>query len=305
MNRKEFILRSGKYAAASWAMLNSGLLLSDARSSGDLTILFTNDWHSRIDPFPLDGSRNAGLGGAAKRAALIKEIRKVKEHVLLLDSGDIFQGTPYFNFFGGELEFKLMSQMKYDAATMGNHDFDAGLEGFARQLPHANFPFICSNYEFKNTILEGKTISYKIIRKGKYKIGIFGVGIELDGLVPQKQFGATQYIDPVSVANEMAYELKHKKNCNLIICLSHLGYRYTSDKISDVRLAENSVNIDLILGGHTHTFLNEEVLVDNKKGVPVRICQTGWGGINLGRIDYGLINGQGVVKRDFSMLKIC
>lgn len=248
-----------------------------------LTILHTNDVHSRIEPF--DSGRNAGKGGAARRAAMIRKIRQEAEHVLLLDAGDIFQGTPYFNFFGGELEFKLMSEMGYDAATIGNHDFDAGIEGLARQLKHADFPFLIANYDFSNTVMHGKTKPYQIFERGPLKIGVFGVGIELDGLVPKALFKDTRYQNPVTRANEVATQLREDEKCDYVICLSHLGFQYRERKVSDVVLAENSRNIDLIIGGHTHTFLEEPLLLKNRVGEPVMVNQAGWAGILLGRID--------------------
>lgn len=305
MNRKEFIEQTSKIAAGSLLAAFTGDLAKASTRRNELVILFTNDWHSRIDPFPMDGSRNQGLGGAAKRAGLIAQIRKQYKNVLLLDAGDIFQGTPYFNIFGGELEFKLMSQMGYDAATMGNHDFDAGLDGFLKQLPLADFPFLCANYDFSKTILANKTQPYKIFNKGKYKVGVFGLGIELNGLVPQTMFGSTLYNDPVSVANETAAILRHKKGCNLVICLSHLGYKYDSTKISDITLAPQTKDIDLILGGHTHTFLETPVEIMNLNKQVTYICQTGWGGLNLGKVVYGLNSRQHAENPHFSMLKIC
>jgi 5'-nucleotidase len=281
LKRKEFIYKAGLLAAgAAIAPINA---LSSNKDR--LVILHTNDWHSHIEPFAADHKRYPGLGGAAKRAAVIKKIRSQHKNVLLLDSGDIFQGTPYFNYYGGELEFKLMSQMGYDYATLGNHDFDGGLNGFAKQLPHASFDFLCANYDFSDTILEGKIAPYAIKRKGKFKIGIFGIGIELDGLVPKKLFGNVKYLDPIQKANETAQLLKDK-GCNLIICLSHLGYDYKSNKVSDTVLAKSSSSIDLILGGHTHTFLSSPQGVLNQNGKEIFINQTGWAGINLGRVDY-------------------
>lgn len=206
--------------------------------------------------------------------------------MLLLDSGDIFQGTPYFNLFGGELEFKLMSMMGYDASTMGNHDFDNGLEGFLKVLPNAKFPFICSNYDFKNTVLEGRTDPYKIFHKDGIRIGIFGLGIKLEGLVGKKQYGETKYLDPVDVAQHFSSFLKNDKKCDMVICLSHLGYKYDGDYISDVMLAPQTENIDLILGGHTHTFLPEPQQYTNRAGKTVLVNQVGWAGLLLGRLDY-------------------
>lgn len=262
--------------------LNAAL---DDQQITKITVLHTNDFHSRIDPFPMDGSKNAGMGGAAKKAALIRKIREEEAHVYLFDSGDIFQGTPYFNFYGGELEIKLMSEMKYDAATIGNHDFDAGIDGFLKQLPHANFPFVCSNYAFDDTPLYDKTISYKIFDRGGVKLGVFGLGIELAGLVPKVLYGNTRYQDPIQIAEKTAFFLKNEAKCDYVICLSHLGYHYRNDKISDVRLATETTNINLILGGHTHTFMEKAQVLRNKIGQPVIINQAGWAGIMLGRLD--------------------
>ena len=270
------------------ALLGTGTLPLHAIGTPEtvkLTILHTNDVHSRIDPFPMDGGRNQGLGGAARRAALINKIRKEEEHVLLLDAGDIFQGTPYFNFFGGELEFKLMSAMNYDAATLGNHDFDAGIDGLNKQLPNASFPFIISNYDFSDTLLTGKTQPYLTLKKGPLKIGVLGVGIELKGLVPDNLYGATRVLDPIKMANKYAAQLKLEEDCDYVICLSHLGYRYRDAKISDLVLAENTSNIDLIIGGHTHTFLKEPTVLMNQNNQPVYVNQAGWAGILLGRLD--------------------
>lgn len=306
MNRKEFLLQNARIAAGlALTGVTGNLFANPLMNTRDLVVLYTNDWHSHIDPFPMDGGRNQGLGGAAKRAALIKQIRQQYQHVLLLDAGDIFQGTPYFNFFGGELEFKLMSSMGYDAATLGNHDFDSGLEGIVKQLPHAKFPFLCANYDFKGTIMEQKTSEYQIFNKGKYRVGVFGVGIELKGLVPENLYGKTIYNDPISIANSIAHFLRHNKKCNLIICLSHLGYNYDGEKVSDKVLAKTTKEIDIILGGHTHTFLDQPVTVKNANQGDTLISQTGWAGINLGMIVYGSNSRQQSANADFSMLKIC
>jgi len=285
MKRRSFIQKAGTATLIS----SIGTFPLSAFAKDDLvklTILHTNDVHSRIEPFPMDGSRNQGLGGAARRASLLKKIRAEEEHLLLLDAGDIFQGTPYFNFFLGELEFKLMSEMKYDAATLGNHDFDGGIEGLHKQLPLANFPFLVSNYDFSDTIMNGKTQPYKIFKKGPLKIGVLGVGIELTGLVPEKHYKGTRYLDPIVAANKIALELKKEQNCDLVICLSHLGYRYRNNKVSDVVLAENSRNIDVIIGAHTHTFMKKATAYRNLDQAEVIINQVGWAGMLLGRMDF-------------------
>jgi 5'-nucleotidase len=235
----------------------------------------------------MDGSRNQGLGGIAGRTSLIEKIRQEEEHVLLLDAGDIFQGTPYFNLYKGEPEIKAMTAMGYDACTIGNHDFDAGMENLATQLSrHANFPMLVANYDFTGTPMEHKTMPYKIFKKGKLKIGVFGLGIEGKGLIPDSLFGATKYLDPIVKANETAALLKQEKGCDMIVCLSHLGYKYGENKVSDEVLAKETAYIDLIIGGHTHTFLNEPVKLKNKKGDDVVINQVGFAGIILGRLDF-------------------
>jgi len=253
-----------------------------------LTILHTNDVHSYIDPFPPTHPKNPNMGGVARRAALIEAIRKENPNVLLLDAGDIFQGTPYFNYYGGELEFKLMSMMKYDLATIGNHDFDNSIEGLYNQLPNASFEFVNANYDFKNTIIDGHVKPYKIVHKDGIKVGVFGIGIELEGLVDKKNYKETVYHDPVSVSQDMARILKQEEKCDLVICLSHIGYQYKNepDKISDVRLATLTKDIDLIIGGHTHTFLDKPTIIKNADGKDVLVNQVGCYGVNLGRIDF-------------------
>ncbi|MDQ7950128.1 MAG: metallophosphatase [Pedobacter sp.] len=285
IDRRRFIRATGIAGAA--IALNLSAL--DAFANGrmqKLTILHTNDVHSRIEPFPMDGTKNQGLGGTARRAALISTIRSKEENVLLLDAGDIFQGTPYFNKYGGELELKLMSLMKYDAATMGNHDFDNGVEGFKKQLHHANFPILCANYDFTNTALANSTKTYQIFKKGGLKIGVFGLGIQLKGLVDPNNYGETQYLDPIQKANEVAAILRNEEHCDLVICLSHLGYSYKNNTVSDQVLAKSTRNIDLIIGGHTHTFMDVPEDVRNLDGAITTINQVGYAGINLGRIDY-------------------
>ncbi|MEN9326532.1 MAG: hypothetical protein RI943_953 [Bacteroidota bacterium] len=287
MKRRNFI----KNTAATSALISlSGLSLSSFSTIKEkkITILHTNDVHSHIDPFPENHPRNPSMGGVARRANIIEQIRKEEDYVLLLDAGDIFQGTPYFNYYGGELEFKLMSMMKYDLATLGNHDFDNGIDGFFAQLPHANFDFVSANYDFKNTELNGIVKPYKTFIKNGIKIGVFGLGIELEGLVDKKLYKETKYNNPVEVATDITKTLKETEKCDLIICLSHLGYDYKNekDKPSDLKLAAATQDIDLIIGGHTHTFLDKPVIKTNKVGKQVVINQVGAYGINLGRIDF-------------------
>lgn len=267
-------------------MLGLPLSAEAAREGIKLTILHTNDQHSRIDPIPDDGRKHGGMGGMARRVTLIDNIRKQEPNVLLLDSGDIWQGTPYFNFFEGELEYKLMSRMGYDAATLGNHDFDLGLEGLQKQLPLASFPFLTANYDFSNTILKGRFQPYKVFDKQGIRVGVFGLGIQLEGLVSKSMFGETLYLDPVQQAQEMVQVLREQEKCHLVICLSHLGYSYDNDQIDDRKLAQQVSGIDLILGGHTHTFMEKPELLRHENGHETMINQVGWSGIFLGRIDF-------------------
>jgi len=285
IRRRQFIRQT---LSGSMLLMGSGFPLSAYAGDEDfikLNILHTNDVHSRIEPFPMDGGRNQGLGGAARRAVIIDKIRSKEDNVLLLDAGDIFQGTPYFNLFGGELEMKLMSEMNYDAATMGNHDFDAGIDGFEKQLEHANFPFIVSNYNFEDTVLHNKISKFRIFDVEEIKVGVIGIGIELKGLVPQSLYKKTVYQDPIIKAQKTARFLKQEMNCDYVICLSHLGYKYRENRVSDLALAHNTEDVDLIIGGHTHTFMRKADIRRNKKGKEVIVTQAGWAGILLGHIE--------------------
>ncbi len=301
LSRKNFLRQSALLAGGLLSAPLVGEALEGA-SAYRLVILHTNDTHSRLDPFPMDGSRNQGLGGVAKRAQIIKQIRAQEPYVLLLDAGDIFQGTPYFNFYKGEPEIKAMSYMGYDATTIGNHDFDAGMESLATQLRlHARFPMLVCNYKVDGTPLEGNVKPYQIFRRGPLKVGILGVGIEGKGLIPDQLFGSTVYLDPIAEANKVADTLRKKEHCDLVICLSHLGNRYTTErKVSDEDLAKQTEEIDLIIGGHTHTFLDKPLVYTNKKGRDVLVNQVGFGGILLGRIDFEFskFSGQKILKTE-------
>jgi 5'-nucleotidase len=286
MDRRKFLHQTA--AAAVLTSVGGLTLPSFTKKRKHITILHTNDTHSRIEPFETSHHRYANKGGVARRATLVERIRTENANTLLLDAGDIFQGTPYFNYFGGELEFKLMSMLKYDVATIGNHDFDNSIEGLYKQLPNANFDFVAANYNFKNTVLDTHVKPYKIILKDGVKIGIFGLGIQLEGLVDPKMYKETKYLDPLEIAQDMSRILKEDEQCDLIICLSHLGYFYKRNptKISDLNLAKNTKNIDLIIGGHTHTFLPKPTIVRNSVDKNVLVNQVGAYGVNLGRVDF-------------------
>ena len=287
MKRRKFIKKTT--AGLAYASLSGLTFQSCKTSQKHLTILHTNDTHSQIEPFETNHHRYAGKGGVAKRAVMIEKVRKENPNTLLLDAGDIFQGTPYFNYFGGEIEFKLMSLLKYDAATLGNHDFDNSIEGFNKQLHNASFDFVCANYDFKNTILDTIVKPYKIFFKDGIKIGVFGLGIELLNLVNPNLYKETEYLDPIEITKDITRALKENENCDLIICLSHLGYHYrNSEKVSDLKLAAATKDIDLIIGGHTHTFLAKPTLVKNLNDENVLVNQVGAYGVNLGRVDFYL-----------------
>jgi 5'-nucleotidase len=299
MNRRTFIKTS--------TLASAGVLVGAqplwAAPSQTVTILHTNDMHSRIEAFPDDGGRNANQGGMLKLAALVQKVKSENSSVLLLDSGDAWQGTPYFNLYRGELEFKLMSKMGYDASTLGNHEFDNGLEGIMDQLPHAGFPHLCANYDFSKTILSNKFSPYRIFKKNGIRIGVFGLGIALDGLVNQKNYGQTRYLDPVEIAQEMVQELKAQK-CHAIICLSHLGYSYNSAQIDDRKLASQVSGIDLILGGHTHTFMERPAEVQSIEGHTTLIHHAGTGALILGKIDLRFSRSQQLVQTESARLRI-
>ena len=290
MNRRRFFQTMA--AGSAGAFLAPLPLL--AQDEMRLVILHTNDTHSRIDPFPMDGGRFEGLGGAARRSTLIRRIRESHPNVLLLDSGDIFQGTPYFNFFKGEIEFKTMSAMQYDVATLGNHDFDNGVDGLVSMLPHASFEFVSSNYDVSGSPLESRVKPYTTRTFGDVKVGIFGLGIDFQGLVLPGLHEGVTYKDPIFEARNMVETLRNQ-DCHFIICLSHLGYRYRGDRVSDTDLAQEVPEIDMILGGHTHTFLDNPDVYSLADRTSI-VHQVGWAGIRLGRIDV-VFNKEGIRQR--------
>ncbi|WP_421809581.1 bifunctional metallophosphatase/5'-nucleotidase [Flagellimonas sp.] len=286
MKRRDFITNT---AAASTLVGMGGLGLSSCSNLGGkkITILHTNDVHSHIDPFPSSHSQYPNLGGVARRATLVEQIRNENPNTLLFDAGDIFQGTPYFNFYGGELEFKLMSKLRYDAATIGNHDFDNGVDGLLAQMPYASFEMLSANYDFSNTVLDGYVKPYKTYVVDGIKIGVYGLGIALDGLVTKRLYKETRYLDPFEMASDMERQLKEEELCDLIICLSHLGYDYENpQRPSDTQLAQRTRHTQLIIGGHTHTFLEKPDVRINQNGDSVLVNQVGCYGLNVGRIDF-------------------
>ncbi|BDC99953.1 metallophosphatase [Persicobacter psychrovividus] len=285
MERRKFLKKSA--LGALFASVAAPTITKAASKKNDhisITLLHTGDTHSRIEAFPKNSADYPNEGGYAARAALVEKIRQDHENVLLFDSGDIVQGTPYFNFYKGELEMKLMSKMHYDAANLGNHEFDNGLEGIRNMLQYAEFPFICSNYDFSETILKDRFQPYKVFERQGVKIGVFGLGVELDGMVWDKNYGKTKYLDPIKVSQKMVKELRQDKGCDLVVCLSHLGYKYDGPKMDDVKVAQAVSGLDIILGGHSHTFMDAPVYVKNPQGEEVLINHSGWSGVRIGKI---------------------
>ena len=259
-----------------------------------LVILHFNDTHSRIEPYPLNDTLFANKGGVVRQETYIEEVRKESKNVFVFYSGDMVQGTPYFTLFGGEVETAVANEMKTTASCLGNHEFDNGLDFLAQLIRRANFPFITTNFDFTGTPVEGLTKKYLIVKKDGLKIGIIGLTIDPEGLVAKKNFEGVKYLDPLESANQTAAYLKKEKKCDLVICLSHLGY-YSEGKNNDdinlakkrgdINIAKNSRNIDIILGGHTHTFLQQPDRELNLDGKEVLIQQTGAYGVNVGRVD--------------------
>ncbi len=250
-----------------------------------LTILYTNDTHARLDPFPKNATQFAGLGGIARRANLIRRIREQEKNLLLLDAGDVFQGTPWFDVYGGELDLKLMSEIRYDAMAVGNHEFDLGLEALAEAADNADFPLLAANYSVHNTPLDGVVRRFVVKSIAGLRVGIFGLGIELPGVVDPKLYGGVRSRDVEVWANGMVTSLRRYHNCDLIICLSHLGYEYSDSRIDDLTIARKVGGIDLIIGGHTHTFLDRPVSMINPEGTRTLVTQMGHSGVRLGRLD--------------------
>jgi len=285
MNRRGFI-RNG---FAGIAGLGLGVIPFNLLADNNfvtISIMHTNDLHCHIEPFSGGNDNTNSKGGLARISEMVKRTKAENPNTLLFDAGDMFQGTPYYNYFKGELMLKIMSATGYDAGTLGNHEFDDGLEGILDSLPSAKFPLINSNYDFSNTKLAGKFPRYKVFKKDRIKIGVYGLGIELKGLVSDKNFGNTIYNDSLKTALEMESFLKNDNKCDLVVCLSHLGLSYRENKISDMVLATETSMTDLIIGGHTHTFLEEPIIEKNKAGNRIIVNHASWGGQILGKIDF-------------------
>lgn len=252
-----------------------------------ITILHTNDTHSQIDPLP-DNDPNAGRGGVARRATLVRRVRAENPHTLLVDAGDAFQGTPYFNLFRGEVEYRAMSAIGYDVVTLGNHDFDNGVEALAAAMKFARFDFVSANYDVRGTAIAERVKPYAIREVGGVRIGLFGLGVKLDGLNTPNSFRDVKYLNPVSAARDSVRILRERERCAMVVCLSHLGYypNPQGDEIGDSQVAAQVDGIDFIASGHTHTFMEQPVMVRQPGGRETVIFQVGKSGIYVGRVDF-------------------
>jgi 5'-nucleotidase len=285
ISRKEFIKKSAAMAAGSMLPVWLNRLSMTEPVLTDLTILYTNDTHARLDPFPDNALEFSGLGGIARRSALVKKIRSEVEHVLLVDAGDVFQGTSWFDMYGGSVDLELMTEMKYDAMAVGNHEFDRGPDGFAEAARKAGFPILAANYDVRNTPMNPFVQRFTVKEFKGFRVGMFGLGIPLDGVVAPELRGDVVSRRPEAWAKGMAESLKQVHNCDFIICLSHLGYFYPDSRMDDLKIAARVPGIDLIIGAHTHTFLDNPVSVTNPSGSQTLITQMGHSGVRLGRLD--------------------
>ena len=253
------------------------LLCLSCAKQDHLTILHTNDTHSQIEP------KSNDQGGYARRMGLIKEERKKDKYLLLLDAGDFCQGTPYFNFYKGRIEIDAMNRMGYEAATLGNHEFDNGLDTLAEVLKTAHFPIVCANYDFTGTALEPIIKPYTIIRKGQLKVGVFGLGCDPKGLISDKNFKPVKFLDPYPIAQAMTDTLR-AQGCDLVVCLSHMGtYGKAEEDVCDTTLVHKTRGIDAVIGGHTHQ-LYDHLRVANLDGDSIPVCQMAKSGVYLGKI---------------------
>ena len=268
------------------------VLYAAAAAQDGIVILHTNDTHSTVMPLSthLDDTLKAGRGGFLRRVAMVEEERARTPDLLLFDSGDFSQGSPYYTLFKGDVEVGLMNRMRYDAATIGNHEFDYGLENMARLFRKAEFPIVCANYDFSGTVVEGTVKPYVILERRGQRIGVFGLSPKLDGLVSKDDYRGVRYLDPVETARDVARLLKEEKKCDIVICLSHLGWDMAPADVDDSTMIAGTRGIDLVLGGHSHTYFERLQWVVDADGRQVPVDQNGKHGIFVGRIVMSIQN---------------
>ena len=303
INRRNFLAKSAAFSASLALTSKSNLIGRDIAGSllsADeivITILHTNDTHSQIDPLPAN-DKYAGKGGVARRATLVKNLRKQNPNSLLIDAGDVCQGTPYFNFFKGEVEYKVMSAIGYDAGTLGNHEFDNGVDSLVAALKFANFDIVSANYDVKGTALDKIVKPYVVKTVAGVRIGLFGLGISPVALIDPANFKGVTYLDPIVTARNVVKILREKENCALVVCMSHLGYsdRPRPGSVGDQPLAAQVDGIDFIASGHTHIFMDQPVFQKQPCGAETMIFQVGKSGIYLGRVDFTFRAGKVVAR---------
>ena len=288
INRRTFLTTSAAFGATLAAFPRK--LLNANAADTVITILHTNDTHSQIDPLPANDA-NAGNGGVARRATLVKRVRKENPNTLLIDAGDVLQGTPYFNFYKGEVEYKAMSAIGYDVGTLGNHEFDNGVEALAVALKFANFDIVSANYDVRGTVLEPRVQRYVVKTPGGVRVGLFGLGVSPVSLITPDNFKGVTYIDPVVAAREVVKKLREEERCTLVVAMSHLGYNADA-RSGDSFVASQVDGIDFIAGGHTHTFMKEPVTQTQPCGAKTTIFQVGKSGIYVGRVDFTFRGGK-------------
>ena len=273
-------------------------LLAPRRGETLITFLHTNDTHSQIDPLPPNDRLYAGKGGVARRATLVKRIRRQNPNTLLIDAGDVCQGTPYFNFYRGEVEYKAMSAIGYDVGTLGNHEFDNGVDALAAALKFSSFDLVSANYDVKGTALESKVKRYVVRTVGGVRVGLFGLGISPVGLITPANFKGVTYNDPVVAAREVVTTLREKERCTLVVGMSHLGYypQPKENEVGDSQVVSQVDGIDFIASGHNHSFMQEPVSVKQPSGKETVIFQVGKSGIYVGRVDFRVRRGRGVAS---------
>lgn len=288
INRRTFLTTSAVFGAT---LVGSPRFLLEASAAETvITILHTNDTHSQIEPLPAN-DKNAGKGGVARRATLVKRVRKENPNTLLVDAGDVLQGTPYFNFYKGEVEYKAMSAIGYDVGTLGNHEFDNGLDALAAALKFANFDIVSANYDVKGTVLEGRVKRYVVKTVGGIRVGLFGLGISPVGLITPANFKGITFIDPTIAAREVVKQLREEERCSLVVCMSHLGYDKDGQRGNSL-VASQVDGIDFIASGHTHLFMEQPVTQTQPCGAKTLIFETGKSGVYVGRVDFTFRSGK-------------
>ncbi len=288
MERRHFLNSLGAAAVASQIPLSGEAVSATSR----ITFLHTNDTHSHIEPFGPGNGQASGKGGMARRASMVKHARATIPNVLLVDAGDTFQGTPYFNQYKGKLDFELMSKVGYEASTLGNHDFDNGVGMLLEAMEFAKFPFLNCNFDCKGAPALGKRLTPWMIKEFPgFKVGLTGVGVEFKGLVSQENHKGVEWISPDVALKPVIRHLREVEKVDLVVLISHLGYDLHGDAIDDLHIAKLVSGMDVIIGGHSHTFLDQPTKIQQDLG-EAHIFQVGWGGINLGRMDFALAKGQ-------------